>query len=263
MKFSVIINCYNTLPIIRRCIEAVIESTDGHSEIILVNNHPPYPEVLAYLSQFHHPRVQILDPGQNLSHVLGTQFAVQHARGQYLIRMDDDCVVPRNNWAAAMAQALNHFRDLAYIGLPWPGIPLSGAQRASAPGITIEYADFVLFTCVMFRRQLWQAHFILPAQGIYGDDDSAAAQKAAALGLRRAYLVSHPCQHIGRTAECDSLYGAWKLLYHRKRTALDFAAWRRNVSEINPEEAALLGNFGYSEPQIEEIKTLIAKLVRA
>ncbi len=42
MKYSIIIRCYNTLPLIKKCVEAVIQSTDDDTEIILINNHPPH-----------------------------------------------------------------------------------------------------------------------------------------------------------------------------------------------------------------------------
>lgn len=262
VKFSIIINCYNTLAIIQQSVASVLESTASNSELLLVNNHPPYQEVMAYLGALRHPRVTVLDPGQNLSHILGTQFAANRARGQYLVRMDDDCVVPNNNWIWALHQALNHFPDLAYIGLPWPGIAINGVGRATAPGIEIEYADFVLFTCVMFTRRLWQAHFILSPQGIYGNDDSRSAQIAARLGLKKGYLVSHPCKHLGRTSECDPLYGAWKLFYHQKITSLDFAVWRSSVTRLTPVEEAALREFGYPDSQIETIKTIFSQPAR-
>lgn len=257
MLFSVIINCYNTLPIIKQCIKAVLTTTDNEAEILLVNNHPPYPDVVAYLKGYSHPRVKVLDPGKNLSHILGTQYAEQYASGRYLIRMDDDAIVPNNNWIYAMRQALKHFPDLAFIGLPPQGFSLPGVNRVTAGDLVIEYHDFVLFTCVMFKRDLWKAHFIMPPQGVYGYDDGYASQKAMELGLKKAYLVSHPCLHLGRTKECDPLYGAWKLFYAIKRTDQDFAAWRKTISKLNEDDEKLMKDFGYPADQIAEIKKII------
>lgn len=259
MKFSVIINCYNTLPIIKKCVDSVVESTDSDTEILLVNNHPPYPEVQSYLKGYIHQRVKILDPGKNLSHILGTQFAEKFAGGEYLIRMDDDAVLPKNNWIHAMSQALNRFSDLAYVGLPWPGVPLTGNDRINTPEFTLEYADVVLFTCVMFRRSIWRSYFVIPQQGIYGNDDTYSAQKANQLGLKKAYLISHPCEHLGRTPECDPLYGAWKVFYAMNITNLNFEPWRNSMGKISLQEENLLRQFGYPQDQIEQIKTILSK----
>jgi glycosyltransferase involved in cell wall biosynthesis len=259
LKFSIIINCYNTLPIIKKCIGSVIESTDSDTEILLVNNHPPYQNVQTYLKGSIHPRVKILDPGKNLSHILGTQFAEKFAGGDYLVRMDDDAVLHKNNWIKAMSQALNQFSDLAYVGLPWPGISLTGVNRISTPEFTLEYADMVLFTCVMFQRSIWRSYFIIPQQGIYGNDDSYSAQKANQLGLKKAYLISHPCEHLGRTSECDPLYGAWKVFYAMNSTNADFGTWRNSISQINSQEENLLRQFGYPQDQIEQIKMIFSQ----
>lgn len=259
MKFSVIINCYNTLPIIKKSINSVIQSTDEQTELLLVNNHPPYPEVSLYLKNFRHPRVKVLDFGKNLSHILGTQYAEKQAQGDYLVRMDDDAVVPANDWILKMYEALNQFPELSYIGLPFRDIPLSGLNRLSKPGFTIEYSDMVLFTCVMFKRDIWRAHFVIPTQGIYGNDDVYSAQKAKELGFKVAYLVSHPCEHLARTPGSDPLYGVWKLFYALKKTYMDFPIWRRTVRRITPKEEEHMRGFGYSTKQIQEIKNLVTK----
>jgi Glycosyl transferase family 2. len=237
----------------------VIGSTDFDAEILIVNNHPPYQNVQTYLKGRIHPRVKIFDPGRNLSHILGTQFAEKFAAGDYLVRLDDDAVLPKNNWIQAMSQALNQFPDLAYVGLPWPGIPLTGVNRISTAEFTLEYADMVLFTCVMFKRSIWQSYFVIPQQGIYGNDDSYSAQKAHQIGLKIAYLVSHPCEHLGRTPECDPLYGAWKVFYAMNITTSDFETWRNSISQINPQEENLLRQFGYPQEQIEQIKTISSR----
>jgi glycosyltransferase involved in cell wall biosynthesis len=247
------------LPIIKKSINSVLQSTDNQTELLLVNNHPPYPEVSAYLKSFRHPRVKVLDFGRNLSHILGTQYAEKQAQGEYLVRMDDDAVVPRNNWIYAMCEALQRSPELAYVGLPFAKIPLSGMNRVSTPNFTIEYADTVLFTCVMFKRDVWRAHFVIPTQGIYGNDDNYSAQKAKELGLKLAYLVSHPCEHLERSSESDPLYGAWKLFYAFKSTQADFPVWRRSVSRITATEEQLMRGFGYSPGQIQEIRHLLSK----
>ncbi len=259
MRFSVIINCYNTLPIIKRCIDSVIQSTDFNTEILLVNNHPPYQDVETYLKRFIQPRVKVLDFGKNLSHILGTQYAEKHAQGKYLIRLDDDAVVPQNDWIYAMAEALDQYPDLAYVGLPHQGWPLSGGNQVKTARATLQFTDVVLFTCVMFKRDVWRAHFIIPTQGIYGNDDNYSSQVAKQLGLKLAYLVSHPCVHLARTPESDVLYGAWKLLYAHKTTTIDFPVWRKTVTQIHPREENIMRNFGYSARQIQEIKRLIRK----
>lgn len=240
----------------------MIESTGPDTEILLVNNHPPYYDVDNYLKGFSHPRVKVLDSGRNLSHILGTQFAEKFAQGDYLVRMDDDAVVPRNNWIEVMFKALNQFPDLAYIGLPPHGTPLPSVNRVITPAFTIVYVDFVLFTCVMFNRNMWKAHFILQPQGIYGYDDVYSAQIATQSGFKIAYLVSHPCEHLARASGNDPLYGAWKILYVTRATSVDFPAWGKRVKRITPQEEEYLRIWGFSPEQILEIKNLIAKKQR-
>ena len=117
MKFSIIIRCYNTLPLIQKCVEAVLQTTDDDTEIILINNHPPHKTAMDYLQNLHHPRVIVLDPGRNIGNFEGFNYGALHARGENLIILDDDIIVPNNNWIHVMSQSLADFPNLAYTAL--------------------------------------------------------------------------------------------------------------------------------------------------
>lgn len=259
LRFSIIINCYNTLTLIKKCLEAALTSTDRNSEIILVNNHPPYEEVLTFLREFKHPRVRLLDPGRNIGCMPGFQYGAEHAQGEYIVKLDDDVLVPRKNWTAAMYQALQDYPSLAYIALlPAPLRP-TGRPQVKRNGYTLEFRrSTILFWCMMMNKDLWKRHFYLTNLPLYGVGERDYERKANELGLRKAYLTSHVCTSLGRTEEADPLYGAWKLFYvKQKDQRSDFLTWKKSF-QLGPAEVEIMKRFGYPDQQIEEIRALLA-----
>lgn len=259
MKYSVIINCYNTLPLIRKCVEAALLSTDKQCELILVNNHPPYEDALSYLQKVKHPRVKVVDPGRNIGCMPGFQYGAEHALGKYIVKLDDDVIVPRKHWAEAMGQALQDFPRLAYVALLPSAVKTINGNRVKKPRYTLEFrGSTILFWCMMINKQLWRKHFFITNLPLYGVGERDYEQLANQLGLKKAYLTSHVCTSLGRTEQADPLYGAWKLLYVKmKKNRSEFIEWKKSA-RIGPEEAEIMQKFGYPESQIEEIRRLLA-----
>ena len=261
MKFSVIINCYNTLTLIKKCLEAALQTTDQKTEILLINNHPPYQEALQFLKKYHHPRVRVLDPGKNIGCMPGFQFGAGQSRGQYIVKLDDDVIVPNKNWTQAMYRALTDNPKLAYVALK-PAAVKSGRKKMSVRrDYTLEYRrETILFWCMMIKKSLWRTHFLMKDLPLYGVGERYYERKANQLGLKKAYLTSHVCTSLGRTKESDPLYGAWKLFYVKKKDRrASFEEWKKFFT-IGPGEADIMRRFGYPEQQIAEVRDLLFNL---
>ncbi|MFS1512890.1 glycosyltransferase family A protein [Chengkuizengella sp. SCS-71B] len=268
MKNSVIIRCYNTLPLIKKCLDAVIKSTDQNTEIILVNNHPPYQDVMDYLYHLNHPRVKVLDPGQNLGNVRGFDYGADHSTGENLIILDDDTIVPNNNWIEVMSQSFEDFPQLAFVSLVWPAVLNRLKSTPSPPNLLFEKKEytirfmtnaiFIFFGCVMIKSSLWKKHFKnikidLPLYRI----EPEYKKKAVEIGMDVGYILSHMAEHLSRTEEADPLNGAWKVFYAFGLTQKSYPDWRENKNSLSHVEEYSLNKFGYPQSQITEIKELL------
>ena len=243
----------------KQAFDAALQTSDANTEILLINNHPPYPDMRHFLKLLKIPRVRVLDPGHNLGCTQGFQYGASKARGQYLVKLDDDTIVPPKNWLATMCLALQEFPDLAYVGLALPIYKLGRFPQIDRGRYILEfYDDVVNFACMMIRRNLWQAHFQITHPLLYGDEETFYHNQAKRLGLRKGYLVSHSCQHLARTAGSDPFYGAWKIFYLAGKTKVDFKQWRRDF-RIGAEEMAVFRGFNYPEEQIRLLKSLLGQ----
>jgi hypothetical protein len=188
----------------------------------------------------------------------GFQYGAKNAHGKYLVKLDDDVLVPRKNWTAAMYQALQDHPALAYIALLPSVIKASSSRLVHKPSYTLEFCrSTILFWCMMIKKEVWQKDFFLTDLPLYGVGERDYERKANALGLKKAYLTSHVCTSLGRTEESDPLYGAWKLFYVKKKDhRSDFENWKKRFA-LGPEEVEIMRRFGYPESQIEEVRALL------
>jgi len=189
----------------------------------------------------------------------GFQYGAEHAQGEYIVKLDDDVLVPRNNWTAAMYQALRDYPTLAYIALLPAPLRTNSYPRVKRNGYTLEFRrSTILFWCMMIEKNLWKKHFYLTDLPLYGVGERDYERKANELGLRKAYLTSHVCTSLGRTEEADPLYGAWKLFYVKKKDQRsDFLTWKKSF-QLGPAEVEIMKRFGYPDQQIEEVRALLA-----
>lgn len=265
MMYSIAISVYNRLPILKQCLRAALASTGDDTEIILVNNHPPYLEVQIFLRRLRHPRVRVLDPGRNLGCHQGNNYAFLRARGRYLVKLDDDIIVPRNNWLAVMRRALIETPSLAYIILPWHKPTFQRRQpiiNRRDYRVKLWLREPAIFGCVMIRRDLWRKHFFYRNPGLYGWEEHFFLERINKLGKKQGFLLSHPCRHLCRTRGTDPLYGVWKVLYAYKYPdagLANFPLWRKSF-QPTLQMVEFLRQKGYTEVTIEQLHSMKAKL---
>lgn len=96
MEMSVIIPCYNSMPILHTLIECTIEELEKMKiksyEFILVNDGSPNPDTIVFLKSLveEFPSVKLVDLAKNTGQSNAQLAALNFASGDYVINMDDD-----------------------------------------------------------------------------------------------------------------------------------------------------------------------------
>lgn len=239
--YSVVITAYNPLSLLATSLASLLGTVGPEAEIIVVDNHSPFSGVREYLSRLSHltDRLRVLDPGRNLGCHGGSNFGSREARGEYLVKMDDD-QVPPPGVLPVMARALRENPDLAYLSLPWPPIRPEANRHGDGYSLAVD-PEFVFFGVTMLSRELWAREFIFDDGRLYGFEDLYYWSRAHALGLKAGYLVSHPSRHLGRGGQDpEPLYGVYKVAYAWGLTSVDYPSWLREAVWDGALDAALL-----------------------
>lgn len=269
-RVSVVICLYNQPSASDRAVRRALETTGPETEVLLVYNHPPYPDARrAFERLCRLERVRAFDPGQNLGPFRGSHLGMLQARGEMVVKLNDDLLVPPG-WHVAMEQALRRHPELAYVALPWTAeqaspTPGPGQRLLEGPGYRVKVMpEGVLFGCVMLSQELWRRHFTFDVPGFYsGAEEALYAGTARALGRAAGYVVSHPTEHLARTPWTDPLYGVWKVLAangHPPALEGDFGRWKSRLADaaerarlLDAAARKLLVDFGYPAEEVDRL----------
>ena len=111
-KLSIIIPVHNQVKYTKMCLESIRLNTSEDYEIIVINNASKDATV-PYLSQF--PDISIIHNKENLGFARSVNQGLSTARGEYLIVLNNDCLV-FPGWEQSLMRAAQ-IQDVGIIGV--------------------------------------------------------------------------------------------------------------------------------------------------
>jgi glycosyltransferase involved in cell wall biosynthesis len=131
---SIIIPTRNGLDLIRQCISSILEKTDyDNYEIIVIDNNSDDLAALNYFNEIQsHSNIRVIKDDRPFNYSELNNSAVDQARGDYVVLLNNDIEVMSRNWLAEM---------LSY-GIQ-PGVGAVGA-RLWYPNNTAQHAGVVI-----------------------------------------------------------------------------------------------------------------------
>ncbi|ODP97427.1 hypothetical protein BGL48_14090 [Salinivibrio sp. SS3] len=131
---SMIIPFRDNVAITQQCVDSVLALTEyAEYEILLVDNQSQEPETLTWLQDIvKHPKVNVVHYDEAFNFSAINNFAVEHARGEVVILLNNDTQVIEKNWIEAMVGCLT-----------LPAVGVVGAQLLFSNGL-IQHAGCVV-----------------------------------------------------------------------------------------------------------------------
>lgn len=133
---SVIIPTRDQLPMLRRCVESLLEKTTWpHFEVLVVDNNSTEVATLDYLTgleQLGEDRIRVLRYPQPFNFAAMNNMAVEQARGEYVLMLNNDTAVAQPDW---LHQLMNHAQR--------PEVGAVGAKLLF-PNTLVQHAGVVL-----------------------------------------------------------------------------------------------------------------------
>lgn len=88
---SVIVLNYNGMSFLKDCFDSLLAATYPDTELLMVDNGST-DESVSFMER-HYPRVRIIKSATNLSYSGGNNLGIRHARGQYVVLLNNDTEV--------------------------------------------------------------------------------------------------------------------------------------------------------------------------
>jgi len=133
---SILIPTKDQLAMVQRCVESLLEQTRyPHYEVLIIDNASETPEAQAWLAgieALQEEKIRVLRYPQPFNFSAMNNFAAREARGEYLVLLNNDTAIIREDWLDEM---LNHAQR--------PEVGIVGAKLLYPSG-RIQHAGVVL-----------------------------------------------------------------------------------------------------------------------
>lgn len=227
MRLSVVIISWNSLPMLRRCLQAlrpVLARPDV--ELIWIDNGSADGSA-AYMAAEHPDAVTRLLP-ENRGVAFARNRGVELARGRYILFLDDDTEAAPE----AIDELMRHLDTHPGTGVagcalrdkdghlqdsfkPYPGLwqkvrnvfrsKVGGKPRRVCLPDTVIYPVYVIGACQMIRREVFARVGLLDEAIFYGPEDADLCIRARKAGWDTAYLPHVSILHHWRRITSRSL----------------------------------------------------------
>lgn len=239
--FTITIPCWNNTDVVGPGLMAICETFHHVAEIILVDNHSPYPDTSEFIHGLgrNYPSVQVVRPNRAATISECLNFGFREAETEYYIAMDDD----------VMIREVDPIRLKFLLGIhPEIGIlsPMYSQDsdvwkegydltcNSLEPGILYEpkmgiNGAFMTMRCCDLGRIALHSDYGVPfaEPGVYGYHDVIISENVRkTLEMRIVYDNLQCIYHRSATIE-DGEILAWKSYCQEGHTRLSFRDWRR------------------------------------
>lgn len=183
-KVSIIIPTKDQLPILKACVDSILETTSYSGyEIIIIDNQSEERETKDYFDEItkHNPNVvRVIEYNKPYNYSAINNFAVEQAKGDYLVLLNNDTMVLQEEWLQGMLSHLQREKvgvvgvKLLYpnktvqhagviLGMgangvaehPHIGLPMGDAGYMNRAVVT-QNVSAVTAACLMIEKSLYQ-----------------------------------------------------------------------------------------------------------
>ena len=228
MKTSVVLVAYNNVELVKEVVESIKQKTSKDHELIIVDNHSLDTRTRDYIREVKD--CILLDPGKNLGCHHGFTYGFDRARGENLVKLDDDTVIKSQNWDKILINTIEAWEKqraerVAFIA------PNSNVRHGSHQSVwNVGQYQFnqitggtLGFSCVMIPRKTYLEFGPLTSMNwhngalqntLYGGEELYYAQLANAKANKYVYgyAMNALVEHLGNEYR-DVDYVLWKYIY--------------------------------------------------
>jgi GT2 family glycosyltransferase len=162
---SVCIANYNGMHMLADCLDSVLAQSPGNPVEIIVHDDASTDDSVAFLRE-HYPQVEILASADNVGFCIGNNRMVAHARGEYVLLLNNDAALDAGALQVLLAEAARIGGD-AILSLPqrgWEtGTPVDRGCLLDpfynpAPNLDVgrQEVAYVIGACLWIPRRLWR-----------------------------------------------------------------------------------------------------------
>ncbi len=210
---SIIIVTFNRLPFTKLVLQSILHNTTYPNYELIILDNKSTDGTIEYLKQLqsqHKEISQVIYHQTNIGKGKAANKGFALAKGQYIIGLDNDVLVPRN-WLTELVKALNTVPNIG-----WLCINLSNLEKDKdyfKPDYERRYGDIVIQEtpgvggqCVAMKSSTYNKLGGYYDDIYYGLEDAEYNMRFRNQGLLTGYLMNVVGYHLGGTPEEKHLF---------------------------------------------------------
>lgn len=135
---TIIIPTKNNYKMLRRCLKSIKDNTKHKYEVIIVSNNTDDPQAIKYLKSIKDKAISILTINEPFNFSMLNNRAVEQAKGEYVLFMNDDTKVITDRWIEKMLG----YAEREHIGAVGPKLLFSDGKIQHVGVLTgVGYVD--------------------------------------------------------------------------------------------------------------------------
>ena len=207
---SIVIVTCNRREFTQKTLESIFANTDYPNYEVIILDNGSSDGTVAYLEKLeNHPRIaHIIYFKSNQGKGRAANRGFKLAKGDYLIGLDDDVIVPQG-WLGTMIAALDAIPNVGWLCMNFKNLPqdiFTPATERKFGKIKVHTPHSVGGQCVAMPRSTFQKIGGYIEQNYYGGVDSEYNMRARKHGLLTGYVVDVVGFHLGGTPEEIAAY---------------------------------------------------------
>lgn len=196
-KFTISILALNNLALTKRCITSVLRNSEDF-ELILTDNGST-----DGVSQFfdevarEHANVTVIHNQTNLGYQEPNRLALEMAKGEFLVLLNNDCEVPAG-WLAELAKPFDQFPTACISGPRDCASALAPSFHGGRSKTAFEYIEF---STACLKIEIFRKHGLwIPGIRFAYADDSSTCLRMRELGYTLHLVPTKVMHHGGATS---------------------------------------------------------------
>ncbi len=168
---SIVIPVYNQYKYTHACLWSILNNTENFEYEIIIGDDNSSDETMHIAKKIE--GITVVRNEQNLGFLLNTNNAVSHARGKYIVLMNNDIIV-RKNWLDSLLKTIEQDEKVGYVGgkyLEGSGLVHEAGSFVDKNGYTgfyhqlerakskevnkLKEVDYCSACGVIFKKEVW------------------------------------------------------------------------------------------------------------
>lgn len=227
---SIVMLNYNGLKYLKRTIPPILKLDYPNYEFIIVDNGSTDGSI-EFIKKFK--KIKLIENGENLGYSKGKNIGVKHAKGEYILLLDNDILIGEKGLLIILLEFYKSKKNIGFASIPLIDSKSKGTTRygcyysfygqtQNKPiklGLLKELEKYFESPApiggdIFFKKSIWLKVGGYDESYLFNIDDYDIGARSILQGFKNYILNTKPFLHLGMDERINNKRWSWKYRYY-------------------------------------------------